>query len=43
VVGWIEKPKALPGSITESVLGPQETPAAAPKPAPRRRAPEPVA
>ena len=31
VVGWIEKPKALPGSITESVLGPQETPAAAAK------------
>ena len=23
VVGWIEKPKALPGSITESVLGPR--------------------
>jgi ubiquinol-cytochrome c reductase cytochrome b/c1 subunit len=43
VVGWIEKPKALPGSITESVLGPQETPVVAPKPAPRRRAPEPVA
>ena len=43
VVGWIEKPKALPGSITESVLGPQETPVAAAKPAPRRRAPEPVA
>ena len=43
VVGWIEKPKALPGSITESVLGPQETPVAAAKPAPQRRAPEPVA
>jgi quinol-cytochrome oxidoreductase complex cytochrome b subunit len=43
VVGWIEKPKALPGSITESVLGPQETPVAASKPAPQRRAPEPVA
>jgi hypothetical protein len=43
VVGWIEKPKALPGSITESVLGPQETPVAAAKPAPHRRAPEPVA
>ena len=27
VVGWIEKPKGLPGSITESVLGPQEAPA----------------
>ncbi len=43
VVGWIEKPKALPGSITELVLGPQETPVAAAKPAPQRRAPEPVA
>ncbi|MFZ0398229.1 MAG: cytochrome b/b6 [Methyloceanibacter sp.] len=43
VVGWIEKPKALPGSITESVLGPQETPVAAAKPAPQRRTPEPVA
>jgi len=43
VVGWIEKPKALPGSITESVLGPQETPVAAAKAAPQRRAPEPVA
>ena len=43
VVGWIEKPKALPGSITESVLGPPETPVAAAKPAPDRRAPEPVA
>ena len=43
VVGWVEKPKALPGSITESVLGPQETPVAAAKPAPQRRAPEPVA
>jgi ubiquinol-cytochrome c reductase cytochrome b/c1 subunit len=43
VVGWIEKPKVLPGSITESVLGPQETPVAAAKPAPHRRAPEPVA
>ena len=43
VVGWIEKPKALPGSITESVLGPQETPVAAAKPAPQRRAPELVA
>jgi quinol-cytochrome oxidoreductase complex cytochrome b subunit len=43
VVGWIEKPKPLPGSITESVLGPQETPVAASKPAPQRRAPEPVA
>src|SRR5215813_11713508 len=42
VVGWIEKPKALPGSITESVLGPQQTPAAAPRPQPQRRAPEPV-
>ncbi len=41
VVGWIEKPKALPGSITESVLGPDEvkTP---PKPAPRKRQPEAV-
>ena len=38
VVGWIEKPKALPGSITESVLGPQEAstgPVAAAKPAPQ--------
>jgi ubiquinol-cytochrome c reductase cytochrome b subunit len=43
LVGWIEKPKALPGSITESVLGPQETPVAAAKPAPQRRAPELVA
>jgi ubiquinol-cytochrome c reductase cytochrome b/c1 subunit len=43
VVGWIEKPKALPGSITESVLGPQGTPVAAAKPAPQRRAPELVA
>ena len=43
LVGWIEKPKALPGSITESVLGPPETPVAAAKPAPHRRAPEPVA
>src|SRR4249920_2514686 len=42
VVGWIEKPKALPGSITESVLGPEETPSASPRPAPRRRTPEPV-
>ena len=23
VVGWIEKPRALPGSITEPVLGPR--------------------
>jgi ubiquinol-cytochrome c reductase cytochrome b subunit len=28
VVGWIEKPKALPGSITESVLGREDTVAA---------------
>jgi ubiquinol-cytochrome c reductase cytochrome b subunit len=42
VVGWIEKPKALPGSITESVLGPEETPPATKQRAPRRRAPEPV-
>ena len=41
VVGWIEKPRALPGSITESVLGPDEAPAP-PEPAPRRRMPEPV-
>ena len=27
VVGWIEKPKGLPGSITESVLGPRRGPA----------------
>ena len=43
VVGWIEKPKGLPGSITESVLGPQEAKPASPKRAPQRRAPEPVA
>ena len=43
VVGWIEKPKGLPGSITESVLGPPEAPPAQPKRAPQRRAPEPVA
>ena len=43
VVGWIEKPKGLPGSITEAVLGPQAAKPAAPKPAPKRRAPEPVA
>ena len=42
VVGWIEKPKALPGSITESVLGPEETPPTTKQRAPRRRAPEPV-
>ncbi|MBK5197702.1 MAG: hypothetical protein JJE37_05405, partial [Methyloceanibacter sp.] len=23
LTGWIERPRALPGSITESVLGPQ--------------------
>jgi ubiquinol-cytochrome c reductase cytochrome b/c1 subunit len=43
VVGWIEKPKGLPGSITESVLGPQAAKPASPKRAPQRRAPEPVA
>jgi hypothetical protein len=43
VVGWIEKPKALPGSITESVLGPEAPPhAAEPSRAPKRRKPEPV-
>jgi hypothetical protein len=43
VVGWIEKPEALPGSITEAVLGPEEeTPPATPQPAPRRRTPEPA-
>jgi hypothetical protein len=40
VVGWIEKPKGLPGSITESVLGPEEAPPAA---APPRRQREPDA
>jgi len=37
VVGWIEKPKGLPGSITESVLGPEEAPPDAASP---RRQPE---
>ena len=40
VVGWIEKPSGLPGSITEPVLGPQEAKPASPKRAPQRRAPE---
>jgi len=39
VVGWIEKPKGLPGSITESVLGPVEAPPAAAPPR-RQRQPE---
>jgi len=33
VVGWIEKPRRLPGSITEAVLG-HEAPEAAPSPSP---------
>jgi ubiquinol-cytochrome c reductase cytochrome b/c1 subunit len=41
VAGWIEKPKALPGSITEAVLGPEEAPPPA-EPAPRRREAEAV-
>jgi ubiquinol-cytochrome c reductase cytochrome b/c1 subunit len=43
VVGLIEKPRALPGSITESVLGPEAvSPAPAPAPMQRRREPEAV-
>ena len=41
VVGWIEKPKALLGSITEAVLGP-EAPPDAPPPKPAQRRPEAV-
>ena len=41
VVGWIEKPKALPGSITEAVFGPEEAQASS-EPAPRRREAEAV-
>jgi len=37
VVGLIEKPLALPGSITEPVLGPEPAPAASSEPAPLRR------
>ncbi|MGB6906658.1 MAG: cytochrome b/b6 [Methyloceanibacter sp.] len=42
VVGRIEKPRALPGSITESVLGPGEAPGAAGETSRRRREPEAV-
>jgi len=42
VVGWIERPLRLPGSITESVLGP-EKPKMAPARSPARRTPEEVA
>jgi ubiquinol-cytochrome c reductase cytochrome b subunit len=43
VVGRIEKPRALPGSITESVLGPPgEAPGAAGETSRRRREPEAV-
>jgi len=39
VVGFLEKPKALPGSITEAVLGQEEAQASF-EPAPRMRQPE---
>jgi len=42
VVGLIERPRRLPGSITESVLGPEET-KAVPAAAPHRRTPAEVA
>jgi ubiquinol-cytochrome c reductase cytochrome b subunit len=42
VVGWIERPLRLPGSITEAVLGPEQ-PKSARAPAPARRTPEKVA
>jgi ubiquinol-cytochrome c reductase cytochrome b subunit len=42
VVGLTERPRRLPGSITESVLGPDET-RAAPAHAPHRRTPAEVA
>jgi hypothetical protein len=35
IVGLVEKPRGLPGSITEPVLGPEEVPAP-PAPAARK-------
>jgi ubiquinol-cytochrome c reductase cytochrome b subunit len=45
IVGLIEKPRGLPGSITEPVLGPEEvaTPASAAPKVPLRRKPAEVA
>ncbi len=43
LLGRFEKPRPLPGSITESILGPDEQPAASlRKPAQRKLEPEPV-
>jgi ubiquinol-cytochrome c reductase cytochrome b subunit len=42
VVGLIEKPRRLPGSITEPVLGPAQV-RGRPAPAPAKRKPEEVA
>ena len=37
VLGWYERPTKLPGSITESVLGPEPATPTPARPAPKRK------